>query len=216
MNRVDPDGMTDFKLNQQTGEVSQVGDKNDDPDRMLKTDNKGNVKTKGHFLVRKSEQGKPKVEFGVEKGILKDGMNFQTKDNVIDVGGKGQPSKEGVENFALNMSNYIGKEIGGYLLSNKGEDDISHVLLGRYRYNDAETNKYSGNLGSVRPDLVGNVDFRVDFHTHLSRFKDEDRLYPSGRQLPGGDLESKRNQLQINPSMKFIIITNPEPLEHEY
>ena len=46
---------------------------------------------------------------GIEKGILKDGINFQTNDNVIAVGGAGQPSADGVKSFALQLSEYVGK-----------------------------------------------------------------------------------------------------------
>jgi RHS repeat-associated protein len=42
--KIDPDGLTDFTLNKKTGEVAQVGDVNDEPDRILKTNRKGDVK----------------------------------------------------------------------------------------------------------------------------------------------------------------------------
>lgn len=79
INRIDPLGLTDYKVNKETGEINQVGDVNDDPDRILKTDNDGNVKKKGEglfgFLVKKSERGKAKVAVDdISKGILKDGF----------------------------------------------------------------------------------------------------------------------------------------------
>ncbi len=209
MFRVDPDGLTDFKLNKKTGEVEQVGDKNDDPDRIVRTDKKGNVKKKGEgflgFLVKKSERGKAKVDVsGIEKGILKDGQNLKSEDNVIDVGGEGQPTLEGVRDFALKLSNYVGVEIGGFDLSKKGEDKISHVFLGGYEGNDAQETSTGMNL-RIRPDLIRTTTARTQFHTHLSRFDDGDRLRASSK-----DLRTKRNTLRNYPDMKFLIITNPE------
>lgn len=75
--------MTDYTLDKKTGDVKQVGEKNDDPDRILKTNRKGEVKHK--------KNGEAKVAMGgIEKGILKDGINFQKNDNVIAAGGKGE------------------------------------------------------------------------------------------------------------------------------
>ena len=79
--RFDPNGLTDYTLNRETGEVKEVGKPNNEKDRILKTDSKGNVKKKGEgflgFLVPESERGKEKVAIeGIEKGILKDGQNF--------------------------------------------------------------------------------------------------------------------------------------------
>lgn len=210
MIRIDPNGETDFKLNQKTGEIDQVGDKSDKPDRLLQTDRKGNVKTKGNgFLVRKSERGKPKVAIdNIETGILKDGINFQTKNNVIDVGGTGQPSVKGVEKFILNFSNYINKEIAGFELSNKNETNISHVYVGFYKDN-TDTKSYSNyDLHGVRPDLTGNTQPITSYHTHLSRFDDNSRLTPSK-----ADLDSKDNELK-NGVQNFIIITNPDNISY--
>lgn len=209
INRVDPSGLTDFALNKKTGEVTQVGEKNNDPDRIVRTDKNGNVKRKGEgflgFLVSKAHKGEAKVDIGgIEKGILSNGANFQTKSNVIGVGGEGQPTLAGVRDFTLKLSNYVGKEVGGYYLSNKGETSTSNVFIGAYGRNDAQTER----SGFNRPDLLNTMNITTDFHTHLSRFGDSDRLVPSGQSLPGGDMAHKRSQLQINPSLRFIIITN--------
>ncbi|UGU18156.1 RHS repeat-associated core domain-containing protein [Sinomicrobium kalidii] len=210
--RIDPDGLTDFKLDRKTGEITQVGEANDDPDRIVKTDKEGNVKKKGEgflgFLVKKSERGKAKVAIGdIEKGILKDGQNFKMEDNVIDVGGEGQPTLERVKEFTLKLSNYIDKEIGGYFLSGKQENNISHVYLSRYVNNTAQEARSPFLLHSVRPDLFNKVKTRTHFHTHLSRFRDSDRLRPS---------EADRNFKKGQKSLieKFILLTNPEPVEY--
>jgi hypothetical protein len=209
VNRVDPDGLTDFAINKKTGAVTQVGEKNDDPDRVVKTDRNGNVKRKGEgflgSLVRESKRGEAKVAFGgVEKGILKDGANFQMKSNVISVGGEGQPSVAGVRDFTLKLSNHVGKEIGGYYLSNKGESKTSSIFIGAYDKNDSQTERSGFNRG----DLLQTMDITVDFHTHLSRFGDNDRMSPSALGTNRGDEGHKERQLKINPSLRFIIITN--------
>lgn len=49
----------------------------------------------------------------------------------------------------------------------------------------------------------------VDFHSHLSKFSDKNRLTPSSLGPTGGDEGRKRRTLERNPSMKFIILTNP-------
>lgn len=145
--------LTDFTLDKKTGDIKQVGDPNKNPDRILKTDKHGNVKKKGEgflgSLVRESRRGDPKVAVGgIKQGILKDGGNFQTKNNVIDIGGQGQPTREGVEDFALKLSSYVGKEVGGFYLSAKGKDAISHIYIGAYENNDAQNERSNFRLDS--------------------------------------------------------------------
>lgn len=111
ISRIDPTGMTDFKFDKETGEVTQVGAANDDPDRILRTNKNGDVKRKGEgalgFLVKKKNRGEAKVAVGgIEKGMLEDGQNFKTENNIIAVGGEGQPSEQGVEAFALKLSDF--------------------------------------------------------------------------------------------------------------
>ena len=43
LNRIGPNGLTDYTLDKKTGDVKQIGEKNDDPDRILKTNRKGEV-----------------------------------------------------------------------------------------------------------------------------------------------------------------------------
>ncbi|MEQ9414586.1 MAG: DUF6443 domain-containing protein, partial [Cyclobacteriaceae bacterium] len=78
--RIDPTGMTDFTFDKKTGDVSQVGEANDEPDRILRTNRKGEVKYK--------KNGEAKVAMGgIEQGILADGQNWKTDDQVVEVGG---------------------------------------------------------------------------------------------------------------------------------
>ena len=214
VNRVDPSGLTDFALNQKTGQITQVGDKNNDPDRILRTDKKGNVLKKGEgflgFLVGKAHRGEPKVAIaGIEKGILSNGANFRNNHNTIAVGGEGQPTLQGVRDFALKLSNHIGKEVSGFELSNKGETSTSYVDFSPYKDNQDQRSGASLRLDLTRPDLIGKVSLTVDWHTHLSRFGDDSRLVPSSLGPDRGDVGHKERQSVINPSLRFIFITNP-------
>lgn len=208
--RIDPNGETDFKLNEKTGEINQVGDKNDEPDRLLKTNKKGNVKTKGNsFLVKKSERGKPKVAIsGIAKGILKDGINFQTHNQVIDVGGTNQPNVKDVEGFLLKFSDYIGKEISGYGLSPKGQNNVSHLYIGLYQNNTETISNTQLTQISTRPNLLSTLTPQTYFHTHLSKFSDTERITPSS-----GDLDRKKEDLE-NGIKIFEIITTPKNVSY--
>lgn len=214
MFRIDPDGLTDFTLNKKTGEVAQVGDANDDPDRILKTDSDGNVKKKGEglfgFLTKKSERGKAKVAVGgIEQGILQDGQNLKTEGNAFEVGGEGQPTEAGVEAFALKLSDYVGTEIGGAYFSLGGGENTTHITIGGYENNSFKETKSNG-MGAFR-QFAGTVEEFTSsitgfFHTHPSGsgISDSDRLVPSGQ-----DRRSRDNSLNINPSLKFFLLTNP-------
>jgi uncharacterized protein RhaS with RHS repeats len=125
--RIDPNGLTDYTLNKKTGEIKQVGEKNDDPDRVLKS----KVNKNGEAVVKYKKNGEAKVAMdGIEKGILKDGINFQKNDNVISIGGKGQLSVDGVKSFKLQLSEYIGKEIKGFSYSADGSKNVTDMVLG--------------------------------------------------------------------------------------
>jgi len=174
------------------------------------------VKTNSEGKVETDRKGNAKTAIGgIEKGILKDGINLKRDNNIIDVGGKGQASVKGFEDFILKLSNYesVDKEIGGYYLSNKGEDNISHIYVGDYQNNTSGHANYGLSVFS-RPDLVIKVDAKVDYHTHLSRMDDIYRLGPSGEVSVGGDLKSKRLTLELYPSMKFTIVTDPENVNY--
>lgn len=201
INRFDPNGLTDYTLDKTTGEVKQVGEKNDDPDRILKTNQKGEVKYK--------KNGEAKVAIdGIEQGILKDGMNFQKNDYMIAVGGNGQATEKGVEAFALKLSGYVGKEIGGAYYSKDGEASTTHVTIGRYKDNDLTTTKANGNNlwtyfhGS---DETNQYTLRGFFHTHPSaNVNVDDRVVPSDQDLSVRDSDHK-----LDPNLKYYILTDP-------
>ncbi len=217
INRVDPDGMDDFTVNKETGAVKDVK-KNDQPDRILQTDSKGKIQKKGEgflgFLVRKSERGKDKVAVdGIQSGFLKDGANLKDKSSLFSVGGKGQPTVAGFQDFAIKLSNYLDKEVSGFYLSNKGEESTSMIYMNGYKGNKPQEANSGFDLYKTRPDLINNIDIGVNYHTHLSRFGENDRYAPSGSRGEsgsGGDMDIKKAQLRDYPSMKFIIITTDQ------
>jgi RHS repeat-associated protein len=199
MIRIDPNGLTDYTLNQKTGEVKQVGEKNDQPDRILKTNRKGEVKY--------NKKGEAKVAIdGIEQGILRDGMNFKTKDNLITVGGEGQPSEKGVESFALKLSNYVGKEIKGAYF---GGEKTTHITIGMYKDNEYMKSFSSGHTLGLRSGLT----LTGFFHTHPSggNISNSDRLVPSDQ-----DLDARDSDHKINPNLKYFLITAPESYGDDY
>ena len=145
--RIDPDGLTDFKVNKETGEVVRVGDVNDDPDRILKTDKEGNVKKKGEgflgFLVKKSERGKSKVAIDdISKGIIpEDGFNLKENDNTFQVNQEGQPSLEDVTKFISKFSDYVDKEISGIMTGKSDSPTVLRVKTSKYKYNTSTSAK---------------------------------------------------------------------------
>lgn len=212
MNRFDPNGLTDFSMDKKTGEVKQVGEANDDPNRIVKTDKHGNVKKKGEGflggLVRESKRGEAKVAVGgIEKGILKDGQNFRTENNIIQVGGEGQPTETGVEAFALKLSNYVGKEIKGAYF---GGENTTHMSIGMYKFNDHKKSVASGHALGMSQGL----NLTGFFHTHPGdghSISNSDRLVPSDQ-----DLDSRDAALLYNPNLRFFLITAPEHYGDEY
>jgi hypothetical protein len=202
LNRIDPDGRTDFSLNRKTGEVKQIGDANDQPDRILKTNNKGEVKYK--------KNGDAKVAIGgIEQGILKNGQNFKEKNNLIAVGGEGQPSEKGVEAFALRLSDYVGKEIGGAYFSKGEGESTSHVSIGLYKFNSHKKSGPTGHHLGLKEDLT----LTGFFHTHPSGggISDSDRLVPSD-----ADLDSRDNSLRHKSNLNFYLITAPVNYGDDY
>lgn len=90
------------------------------------------INRKGEVKYKKNGEAKVAVG-GIELGILKDGQNFKNKDQVISVGGKDQPSVEGVKSFTLQLSEYVGTEIKGFSYSSNGSGDATDMVLGKYK-----------------------------------------------------------------------------------
>jgi hypothetical protein len=135
-------------------------------------------------------------------------MNFQTKGNLIAVGDNGQPTEKGVEAFALKLSAYVGKEIGGAYFSKEGTSTTTHISIGRYEKNDMTTTKdYGHNLAYYfnTGEEIKNYSLTGFFHTHPStNVNPGDRVVPSDQDLNGRDSDHK-----LNPNLKYYILTEP-------
>ena len=205
---IDPNGMDNYRYDDKTGQFTLMGANKDKTDKVMAYHQ--DKKTGEWKQNDKWYQTKTRMD-NIEKGILSNGINFKENNNVIDVGGESQASVAGVENFLLDFSNMIDKELGGYYLSDKGSNDINHIYVGKFKNNSSQEAKGGFNPYRSRPDLFNNIDVKVSFHTHLSRFGDSDRLRPSSLGGNGGDLGNKDRELKKNPLLKFLIITNPKP-----
>lgn len=216
---IDPNGKDVYRFDQATGVFHLAIQNNDEFDQIGKF--KYNKKS-GEYMLQTSRSGSARTLMdNIEKGILSDGINFKENDNVIAVGGAGQASVKGVENFVVGLSDLIDKEISGLEYSVKGAAEISNVYVGRYqsskdkytRWNSAHKSNITFNP-RVSGIMLNQVDLHVNFHTHLSRFPDTDRLQPSGLYSENGDIQYKRNQ-NLNGVKKFIILTKGySPIEY--
>ena len=196
VNRIDPTGLTDFTFNKKSGEVSQVGEANDEPDRILRTNNKGEVKYK--------KNGEAKVAMGgIEQGILADGQNWKTDDQVIQVGGEGQASVDGVKSFTMGLSEYLGKEIKGFSYSSNASGNATDMVLGKYKDN-TNTESY-GTLGALQKKYGGNFSFGgvlQEFHTHPDGKLGATESTPHLSQ----DVTGLQNDKPFVPNASFIIL----------
>ncbi|WP_378187913.1 RHS repeat-associated core domain-containing protein [Aquimarina sp. W85] len=215
MFKIDPDGLTDYTLNKKTGAVTQVGEANDEPDRILQTytrkSKRGEVKYK--------KNGEAKVAIGgIEKGILSDGQNFKTDDTVIETGGEGQASVDGVKSFTLQLSEYVGKELKGFSYSSDGSGDVSDIVLGKYNNND-RTKSSASVIGLVKKyGLDGYSDNNIvqQFHTH------PDGKLGATQSAPGQsqDIKNLQNAKPKISNATFIILYRingqKKPAEYDY
>ena len=212
--RIDPNGMDDYKVNRETGAMELVKKTDDKTDRILETysrkSRRGEVKYK--------KNGKAKVAFGgVEKGILKDGINFQKDDNIIEVGGEKQASVEGVKSFTLKLSEYVGKEIKGFSYSANNSGDVTDVLLGAFKGNTLTTSKCSPAQLLRKYGISNTLNNIVEqFHTH-----------PNGKigatqSAPGlsTDVTNLQKDKPTIPNASFIILyrilEQVKPGEYDY
>lgn len=120
----DPTGMiqdgveTDYTLNKDTGEIKQHVENNNQPDRIVE--------------VKKDGEIKVKID-NIAKGILEDGMNLKTNDNLFIVDQENKPTKEEFFNFLSEFSTYVGKEIAGVGQMNLKTHKVNKYQM--YRYN---------------------------------------------------------------------------------
>lgn len=209
---IDPDGMLidDYTLNKNTGEVKLVKETDDTHDRVLETNRKGEVKH--------NNKGEAKVAIDkVEKGILKDGQNFKNEDQVISVGGKDQPSTEGVKSFTLNLSEYVGTEIKGFSYSSNGSGDVSDMVLGKYK-NNSYTESY-GSPTALAKKYRSNFSLNnivQNFHTHPEGKLGSTKAAPQ----QSTDVRNLQKDKPLIPNASFIILYRikgqKQPAEYDY
>jgi len=166
INLTDPTGMApedDYTIDKKTGEIKWLRKTEDKTDRIVEIGRKGKEK---------------ELVGGIAKGILKDGINFKKNYNVIDVGGKDQPTEQDVKDFlvAYSDSNQVGVEVSGYGLGNdRNSDDVNAMLVEPHEKNklaSSESISYEKN-GVPAGLIVGDYDkkkprlfTKYHYHTH--------------------------------------------------
>jgi hypothetical protein len=207
MNVIDPNGMDIYRFDKITGELilhtitddefDQIGrfayDKDSDTYK-LKTDKNGNAK----ILID-----------NIQKGILSDGLNLKTNSNIINVNGKDDSFISGFENFIVQFSDMIGREISGYYFNGNESGRINEIYIGRY-----ENNTYNESCkGTAAKNLpLGTFNgkyFHTDWHTHPSNAPDINRLRPSQQ-----DITSRNNSKDKYNIKEFIILTNGHRIDY--
>ena len=197
-------GLDIYRYDDQTGGIVLEKITNDKYDQIgkFKYDKKTNT-----YELKTNKKGEAKTRIDkIEKGILSDGMNFKTDSNIIEVGGEGQASVAGVESFIVDFADMIGKEVGGYYLSNKGQTDINYIYIGNTINNSSTDAKAGFNFYNKRPDLYNAVEVQTHYHTHLSHFDLSARLEPSTRDKNFRN-EQVRSATNPNGTQNFIILT---------
>ena len=209
-NRIDPIGLTDFTFNKKTGTVTQVGEENNHPDRIIKTKRNGDLKysKNGEFEV---------VMIGIEKGILSDGQNWKTSDQVFEVGGEGQPTVDGIKSFTLELSEYLGKEIKGFSYSSIASGEITDMVLAQYSENTYTSSK--GTLRSLQKkygSAFSHDGVIQQFHTHPEGQLGATQSAPNLSQ----DVKALQNDKTFVPNASFIILYRingqNQPAEYDY
>ncbi len=120
--RIDPNGLSDYTFDKKTGKFVLIKTTKDKYDRVLKTKKNGRLK--------KNKKGfKEDKRFGhITQGILKNGINFRTTRQRINVNGKNkdgtsQPTTKQVGKFLVNLAKVEYKEIASLgLVNSKGAE----------------------------------------------------------------------------------------------
>ncbi|MDE7024264.1 MAG: hypothetical protein K2O88_00075 [Paramuribaculum sp.] len=199
INFADPTGNDIYRFDEKSGDMILVKKTDDDFDQIgdFKYDKKNDV-----HILKTDRNGNPKTLIDkVEKGILSDGLNMKVRDNVWKVGDDGTPSVEGFQEFALDLSEIIGLEIGGYYYAPYGSDNVSHLRMGKYLRNTNRESHASANPYGF-PELRDNVYIHTNWHTHPTNASDRARFEPSKI-----DNYNKNNTLKNFFIKNFIILT---------
>ena len=203
---IDPLGLDVYRYDDKTGDMILHQETDDDFDQIgrFKHDKKTDT-----YTLKTNRKGEAKTRIdNIEKGILSDGINFMNNNNIIGVGGEGQATEKGVENFVLQMSDMVGKEIGGAYFSKDGASATTHMSIGMYKNNTYTETKSNGHSlwNRMYPDSKVENSITGFFHTHPSggTISVSDRTSASGQ-----DLKSKANALKHIPTLRFFILTHP-------
>ena len=205
---VDPSGMDVYRYDDKTGAMILAKQTNDSFDQIGKFqyDKKRDI-----YTLKTNSKGEARTRMdNIEKGILRDGMNFMTNDNMWAIGDEGQLTVDGFQNFVVGFADMIGKEVAGFYFSRQGKNDVNYIYMGRH-INNTQTESKTG-LGpyNLQPSLMGVIQPHTAWHTHPSNFPDALRLVPSGLLDGRGDVGFKRNQ-SIHGFKNFIILTGGHP-----
>ncbi|MBP3482825.1 MAG: RHS repeat-associated core domain-containing protein [Alistipes sp.] len=201
INIIDPNGMDIYRFDKTTGELFLHTETDDDFDQIgkfvynkksdtyeLKTDKKGTAK----ILID-----------NIEKGILSDGLNLKTNSNTINVNGKDDSFISRFENFIVQFSDMIGREISGYYFNNNESGRINEIYIGRYENNTYNESVKGTSAKNLPLGFFNNKSFQTDWHTHPSDAPDIARLRPSSK-----DIESRNNTKNKYDIKEYVILTN--------
>ena len=206
---IDPDGMDIFRFDEETGEMILEVQTDDDYDQIGKFKYDKETKT---YKLKTNRKGKAKTKIDkIEKNILSDGMNFKDEANVWETGGDGQPTIKGFQDFALEFSELIGREVAGVNYSKIDDDNISYFHMGQYKNNSLTHSYATPGIYNVRPDLLGKLNEHTSWHTHPLNVPNTNPLVPSK-----ADLEFLKNNSGNKPrSILFIILTKgSQPIKY--
>jgi len=191
---VDPTGMNhdDYGVNKETGEINLIRKTNDKFDRIMATDEDGNIKTYATgFLIPKAKKGQEKVAVdNIAKGILKDCMNFEINDINIKVNGEGEPTLKEFDNFISKFSDFVKKEIAGVRFG-KHLDNSEVTSVQTYRYS-----KNTRDKSSIPESWMADYGLKLKGHFHT---------HPFNNHVPSTEDKALKNRFKNIP---FFIISN--------
>ncbi len=201
----DPTGMAPediYRFDKKSGELVLEIKTNDDFDQIgsFKYDKKSDS-----YNLKTNKDGSSDILVdNIAKGILKDGLNFKERNNVIQVNGPDQPTETDFQNFIVDYTRLAGVEISGYALGNNPRsNDISAFLVEAHKNNTFDSSvsaRYNENATINRGYLKGyfgkSVYAKQHYHTHpdnslSSRFDQQNSRHKS---IPHFIFSNKYNQ----------------------
>lgn len=201
VNLVDPNGEDNYRFDEDTGTFYLMEETDDQYDQVLKY---AYDKKTGEYN-KMTRKGKPKAIIeNVEKGILKDGINFKTENNTIEFGEDVDlPSQNGVESFILSLANYLYKEIGG-VYSTSEDRSRSFATFTAYEKNNDESARIKLPVYYIDNDnkRIALNNYEV-IHTHLSSKENKYTVSNLDRTVQQ-DLNSRAK----TKTLRFTIITS--------